>query len=168
MLGMSGINRWSFPSASNAYLAGAADNGNMISSYNSPSSFMAVTLPPTTTLNPGWTIGVTGDNGKVMSVQVNGVAGGQILMPGLGGARASLSLSTLGNYESAVLQFDGSDFRVLSMTPFSADLLGNSIPTQTPTSSSAACQTGALVTDSNYLYFCTAPNTWKRVAWSSF
>jgi hypothetical protein len=168
MLGVSGISRWSFPSASNSYVAGAADNGNMISSYDSPSSFMAVTLPPTATLNPGWTIGLAADNGKVMSVQVNGTAGGLILMPGLGGARTSLSLSTLGSYESAVFQFDGSNFRVLSITPFSADSLGNAIPAATPASSSAACQTGALQADSNYLYFCVAPNTWKRAAWSSF
>ena len=38
----------------------------------------------------------------------------------------------------------------------------------TPASSSAACQTGALQFDSNYLYACIAPNTWKRSAWSSF
>jgi hypothetical protein len=90
----------------------------MISSYNGPSSFMALTLPPTTALNPGWTIGLAGDNGKVMSVQVNGTPGGLILMPSLGGARASLSL--------------------------------------------------ALQADGNYLYFCAAPNTWKRAAGSSF
>jgi Pectate lyase superfamily protein len=167
MLGTAGINRWSFP-ATASYAATLADNGNMISSYNSPSSYMAVTLPPTTTLNPGWTIGISSDNGKVMSIQANATAGGQILMPGLGGAQTSLSLSTLGNYESAVLQYDGANFRVLSMTPVSADLLGSAIPTATPASSSAACRTGALVADANYLYFCSAPNTWKRAAWSSF
>ena len=33
---------------------------------------------------------------------------------------------------------------------------------------SAACQTGALQSDGLYLYFCAAPNTWKRAALSSF
>jgi hypothetical protein len=51
------------------------------------------------------------------------------------------------------------------MTPVSA---GRAILTATPASSSAACRTGALEADSNYLYFCVAPNTWKRAAWSSF
>ena len=41
-------------------------------------------------------------------------------------------------------------------------------PTGTPASSSAVCQTGQVQFDSNYLYACTAPNTWKRSAWSSF
>ena len=27
---------------------------------------------------------------------------------------------------------------------------------------------GQVEADSNYLYFCTAPNNWKRSAWSSF
>jgi hypothetical protein len=167
MLGTSGINRWSFPSGSTAYNATQADNGNMISSFNSPSTFMAVTLPQTTGIEPGWTIGVVSDNGKTMSVQVNGTNGGSILMPGTLGAVSSFSLDTA-NYESAVLQFDGANFRVVSMTPASLDLLGGMVPTGTPASSSASCQTGAIEADSNYLYFCTGPNTWKRAAWSSF
>src|SRR5262249_33105921 len=121
MLGMSGINRWTFPSASNAYIATAADNGNMISSFNSPSSFMAVTLPTTTAISNGWTIGIESNNGKTMSVQANGVAGGNILIPGPLGAVTSFGLATNNgvpwNFETAVLQFDGSNFRVMSMTP---------------------------------------------------
>ena len=75
MLGTSGINRYSFPSGSTAYNASFADNGNMISSANSPSSFMAVTLPATTTLSPGFMIGIQCDNNKTMSVQTNGACG---------------------------------------------------------------------------------------------
>jgi hypothetical protein len=56
-------------------------------------AYMAVTLPPTTTLNRGWTICSSSDNGKVMSVQPNGMAGGLILMPGLGGAQTHRSVS---------------------------------------------------------------------------
>jgi hypothetical protein len=161
-----GITRWSFPSASTAYAATAVDNGNMISSFNSPSTFMAVTLPPTTTINRGWTIGIAQDNTKVMSVQTNGVAGGSILLPGTEGTVTSFSLAA--NYESAVLQFDGSNFRVVAMTPISRGALGGLIPSMTPSSSGASCQTSELAADPNYLYVCTAPNTWKRVALSSF
>ncbi len=38
----------------------------------------------------------------------------------------------------------------------------------TPTSSSAACAAGQFVEDASYLYACTASNTWKRVALSTF
>ena len=67
-----------------------------------------------------------------------------------------------------ILQFDGSNFRVIYATPLTANLDGMAMLIGTPASSSAACQTGALQFDSNYLYACTAPNTWKRSAWSSF
>jgi hypothetical protein len=38
----------------------------------------------------------------------------------------------------------------------------------TPESSSAPCSPGQFADDSNFHYVCTAPNTWKRVALSSF
>jgi len=37
-----------------------------------------------------------------------------------------------------------------------------------PTSSSSICNAGALAYDSNYIYICTATNTWKRASLSSF
>ena len=49
------------------------------------------------------------------------------------------------------------------MTPATASANGMFPATGTPASSSAACQTGQFQFDSNYLYACTAPNTWKRV-----
>ena len=54
MIGSAGISHWSFPAVS-AYAATDADNGNVISSVNSPQPYMAVTLPPTTALPMGWT-----------------------------------------------------------------------------------------------------------------
>jgi Pectate lyase superfamily protein len=166
MLGTSGINRYSFPSGSTAYTATFADNGNMISSANSPSSFMAVTLPATATLSQGFTIGIQCDNNITMSVQTsNGSAG--ILLPGGAGSVASFTLfpQTL---ENAVLQFDGQYFRVVWMAPLSANYLGLSLPNSTPATSSAPCTIGAFMHDANYLYVCTATNTWKRAALSSF
>jgi len=38
----------------------------------------------------------------------------------------------------------------------------------TPTSSSEACNQGEWFADANYIYICTATNTIKRVALSSF
>lgn len=35
---------------------------------------------------------------------------------------------------------------------------------QVPASATAAGETGQVAQDSSYLYICTAPNTWKRVA----
>ena len=107
------------------------------------------------------------DNGKNLTVQVNATSGGQILMPGTRGAQSALTLFHQ-NYELVTLQFDGSNFRVATTSPATASSNGMFPITGTPSSSTAACQTGQIQFDSNYLYACTAPNTWKRAAWSSF
>jgi len=160
--------RWSFPSV-NTYTATAADGGNALSSFNAPGAGLAVTLPVIGTLAPGWTIAVATDNGKTASVAVNGGADEKILAPGTLGAKTSLALSpNTAGYELVILQFDGSNFRIIYATPLTANADGMTMLIGTPASSSAACQTGALQFDSNYLYACTAPNTWKRSAWSSF
>jgi hypothetical protein len=119
--GIGGISRWSFPSAS-AYSAALRDNGNAISAYNSPLSYLTVTLPSTNAVSAGWTIAIANDNGKLGAIQVNGTSGGHILYPGGGASQTSLSLAA-GNYEFAVLQFDGSNFRVAQVTPASAQTL---------------------------------------------
>jgi hypothetical protein len=124
-------------------------------------------LPSSTAIAAGWAMEFVTDNGKSLTVQVNGTSGGQILMPGTRGAQSSLTLYGQ-NYEFLQLEFDGSNFRVSSVTPASASANGMFPATGTPASSSAACQTGQLEADSNYLYFCTAPNSWKRSAWSAF
>jgi hypothetical protein len=41
-------------------------------------------------------------------------------------------------------------------------------PLTTPSSSSASCTVGQQVWDASYIYVCTAANTWKRAALSSF
>ena len=80
----------------------------------------------------------------------------------------SIALASGQNYEFLALQFDGSNFRMVGVTPQTLNTLGGLITVGTPASSSATCNTGQFEADSNYLYFCTAPNTWKRSAWSSF
>jgi hypothetical protein len=158
--------KWSFPAVS-SYSAAVADCGTVISAYNSPISSLTVTLPSTTALPANWSMGFATDNGKALTVHVNGASGGQILMPGTLGAESSLTLYGQ-NYEFVKLEFDGSNFRVASVTPATASANGMFPATGTPASSGAACQTGQLEADSNYLYFCTGPNTWKRSAWSAF
>jgi hypothetical protein len=171
LIGMSGsapgINRWNFPTVA-TYQAGPGDNGNALSSYNTTAG-LTVTLPSTTAISQGWTLGLATDNGKPLTVQVNGTAGGHILEPARGGtSAAAMTLAAGQNYEFAELQFDGSNFRVTALTPQSLNALGGLITPGTPATSSAPCNTGELSADSNYLYFCTAPNTWKRAALSAF
>jgi hypothetical protein len=168
-IGLSGatcLAKWSFPAVS-SYAAGAADCGLSISNYNSPIASLTVTLPSTTAIAAGWSMGFASDNGKSLTIQVNGTSGGNILMPGTRGAQTALTLYHQ-NYEQLQLQFDGSNFRVTTMTPATASANGMFPAAATPSSSSAACQTGQIEFDSNYLYACTALNTWKRTAWSSF
>ncbi len=123
-IGAGGITHWSFPSVS-AYAATVADNGGVVSSYNSPLPYLALTLPPTTAIPMGWTIGIATDNGKIAAVQVNGTSGGHILYPAgaTGTSSTSVTLAAI-NYEFLALQFDGSNFRIVSITPRSAAALG--------------------------------------------
>ena len=39
-----------------------------------------------------------------------------------------------------------------------------SVPTKTPSSANDTGTTGTITWDANYIYVCTATNTWKRVA----
>src|SRR5260370_2367839 len=70
-------------------------------------------------------VGFGTDNGKIMNIQINGTSGGHILYPAgtNGNAGTSVTLAAA-NYEFLVLQFDGSNFRVASVTPRSASALG--------------------------------------------
>lgn len=119
-----GINRWSFP-AVGTYAASQSDSGNALSSYNTPTGSLTATLPTTTEISAGWTMGFATDNGKTMTVQVAGASGGHILYPAgaTGTAGNSVTLAAF-NYEFLTLQFDGSNFRIISITPRSAAALG--------------------------------------------
>src|SRR5262249_53220577 len=76
---------------------------------------------------------------------------------------SSLTLAVGQNYEFAALQFDGANFRLVTATPQTLNNLGGLVGTGSPASSSA-CTTNQITHDSNFLYICTAPNTWKRAA----
>jgi hypothetical protein len=158
--------KWSFPAVS-TYAAAVTDCGEVLSNFNAPGSSLTVTLPSTTAVAAGWTMSFASDSGKTLAVQVNGTSGGKILLPGSRGAQSSVTLAG-GNYELVQLQFDGSNFRVMSTTPATASSNGMFPKVGTPASSAAACQIGQIEFDADYLYACTAANTWKRSAWSSF
>jgi len=158
--------KWVFPAVS-TFAAGSTDCGTVISNFNSPISSLTVTLPSTTAIAAGWSMSFASDNNKTLAVQVNGTSGGHILIPGTRGAQSALTLYGA-NYELLQLQFDGSNFRIMSATPATASANGMFPAIGTPASSSAACQTGQIEFDANYLYACTASNTWKRSALSSF
>lgn len=48
------------------------------------------------------------------------------------------------------------------------ELYNGIAPNGTPASSSATGTTGIIQWDSNYIYVCVAPNTWKRAAIASW
>src|SRR6185312_1332247 len=86
---------------------------------------LTVTLPSTTSIGTGWMMGFATDNGKTMILQVNTTSGGRILYPAgaAGTAGDAIALASV-NYEFLALQFDGSNFRIVSITPRSAAALG--------------------------------------------
>jgi Pectate lyase superfamily protein len=120
--GSAGFSHWSFPSVS-AYSAALADNGNVVSSYNSPLSYFTMTLPATSGLPMGWTIGLASDSNKTTSLQVTPGDRARILFPGSGATTASVTLAP-NNYEFAGLSFDGTNFRLTTITPQSASNIG--------------------------------------------
>lgn len=95
------------------YQATAGDNQGVISSAQTTSG-LAVTLPSTTGLPPGWTVGLVQDSGKLLTVQVNGTAGGQILRAF---GAAVTSFVSMQEHQVITLQFDGANFRDLSPPP---------------------------------------------------
>jgi len=119
-----GVNRWSFPAVS-SYSASQSDAGTALSSYNTPTASLTVTLPPPTAIGAGWTMGFATDNGKALTVQVNSTSPARILYPGGATGTSDTSIALAGiNYEYLALQFDGSNFRITSITPRSAAALG--------------------------------------------
>jgi hypothetical protein len=114
---------WLYPSTS-GYAAQLGDNGNVLSSLNTTAG-LTVTLPPTTNLPSGWSMGFATDQGRSLKVQVNGTSGGHILYP-LVAASGKTLLNLAGDqYEYVTLQYDGSgNFRVEQVTPATAQQLG--------------------------------------------
>jgi hypothetical protein len=116
---------WLFP-AGPGYAAGLADNGNILSSYNSGPG-LTVTLPPINSLPVGWPIGFATDNNKSLTIQTGNITGGRIVWPGSGASQTSIAMANTsqGAYEFMVVQYDGNGvFRVLDATPATAQAIG--------------------------------------------
>lgn len=114
---------YQFPSGSSSYTATVADGGKVLSSYNTTSSALTVTLPAYSTLTDGWSMAFITDNGKGMIINTAG--GGQnILIPGVG-AVGGITLAH-GDYEYVKLEYDGgaSNCRLVSATPATWSALG--------------------------------------------
>src|SRR5260370_6851877 len=63
------------------------------------------------------------DTGRLPALQATAANGAHILYPGSGAPTGSLQLAP-GNYELAVVEFDGANFRLLQATPASAAAIG--------------------------------------------
>lgn len=70
----------------------------------------------------------------------------------------------VGTASASVAKY-GVDVSGLTITTGGA---GFRAPLITPASSAATCDTGAIVWDTGFVYVCTATNTWKRAALSTF
>ncbi len=121
-IGSAGFSHWSFPATSD-YQASLVDNGNVLSSYNSPLANFTLTLPPSATLKMGWTIGLASDGNRTTALQVSPGDAARILFPGSGTTTTSLTLAP-NNYEFAGLRYDGANFRMTTITPASATAIG--------------------------------------------
>lgn len=62
------------------------------------------------------------------------------------------------------IKYDGSKWQVTPMEVTELTVSGNITATQQTKASNATGTTGQICWDSNYIYICTATNTWKRVA----
>lgn len=99
-------------------------------------------------INPGIGAGADGDGGAAEMYLANGSGTG---------LHGDFIIYGLGDIYDPVIEFknDGS----LNI------LVGNiSVPTVTPASATAAGKAGTITWDTNYLYVCTATDTWKRIA----
>lgn len=56
----------------------------------------------------------------------------------------------------------------VAVTGGAANFSSHSVSGSTPSSSTATCTAGQITWDASYLYVCTATNTWKRSALSTF
>lgn len=73
------------------------------------------------------------------------------------------------------IAFDNGGDTKISSDSHTISLVGNfavsgstTMPLTTPSSSSAACAAGMFAIDANFVYVCSAANTWKRAAISTF
>ncbi len=106
---------WFFPPGP-GYQATQGDNGSVLSSALATSG-MTITLPQTSAIQPGWTLGAAAD-GFSLRINVNATNGGQLIQAD-GAAVATYKFSgnpsPTANYHGfQAIEFDGTNFRVVS------------------------------------------------------
>lgn len=131
-LGRGSVTRYAAPVAS-SYTAAGVDDGLLLSSANATGSAagwaaasLPVTLPDPALVGAGWTMGFVTDANKAV---VLSPAAGSLLSGGV-----SLATMTLGpgNYQTAVVQSDGTNYRVLwaSQETLAINGAGNRFPSR--------------------------------------
>ena len=83
---------------------------------------------------------------------------------------ANLSLNQRTSETGDLLDWKNSSKSILGHIDAGGNMLAPSYraPLTTPSSSSATCVAGVTAWDANYVYVCTATNTWKRTALTTF
>lgn len=93
---------------SSGYAASQGDNGNIFSTGTLGSNGV-ITLPSTTAIRPGWSIGIVDDNNNAITVNTNSTAGGNLIFQN--GTTAN-TYTIAQKYGGAAIRFDGANFRV--------------------------------------------------------
>ena len=88
------------------------------------------------------------------------------------GAADYLAVASGGGFGQVIAQGSDTNVGVKLVPKGTGNVIVSSgaiqLPQTTPANSSATCTAGAIYADASYLYACTATNTWKRAALSSF
>lgn len=116
----------------------------------------------------------SGTNTAYLGVSLTASTRNQIGTTDIAGTNGTLTLSAntdggeynLGASSTGTLALFGAGGSTLNLNLLDGRLIVST--SQTPASASATGTTGTIVWDSSYIYICTATNTWKRVAISSW
>ena len=106
--------------------------------------------------------GVAAPSGTISAINLSSLVGGSFETADSTGTSGFIQADGAGGLLVGTLRTGG----VPNFTLGSGGRFGS--PLTTPASSSAACAAGQHVADANYIYVCTATNTWKRAALSAF
>lgn len=113
---------WLSPAAS-SYSAASGDNGKILASDLAPGASLTVTLPSPASVGAGWQMGFSTGGGH--AIVLNAPVSSYILA----GQKTATSFTlNSANYEYALLQSDGTNFRLLSATAQTALANGIEVP----------------------------------------
>jgi hypothetical protein len=121
----------------------------------------------------GYNVGTSGTNVPLLSgsntwTGAQTMTGAVVIGSPTGGSMGPGTINAPDIYLNGIALTTGATGQAAITSGTIAGLTSLQITPSTPTSSSATCTAGSLLVDANYLYVCTAANTLKRVALSSF